>query len=59
MKYETLSIEEMSKLNVGHTIRQNFMLMLLQMYEEAVDDYNKAKKEEELKNSTDDDIFNY
>ena len=59
MKYETLSIEQMSKLRIGQTICNNFILLLLKMYEEKVDEYNELKRQEELKNSTDDNIFNY
>ena len=58
MKYETLSLEQMNKLGVGKTITANFLILLLKMYEEKVDEYNELKRQEELKMFNNDNIFN-
>jgi hypothetical protein len=46
--YDILTYEQMVQLNVGETIRRNFLLCLLKMYEEAVEDYNNQKQKEDL-----------
>ena len=58
MKYETLSLEMMNKLGIGKTITSNFLILLLKMYEEKVDEYNELKRQEELKMFNNDNIFN-
>lgn len=44
--YPILPFKVMVDLNVGETLRHNFLLCLLKMYEQAVDEYNQKKLEE-------------